>query len=154
MSYSVRISSPEDFDSINALGQWFQENSNFANCGWSPHKIMKMVLAGSDPYSNTFMEVCTLDGEVVGFFIGVLTDYFFSSRSIAQEQCVFFKLEHRTEVSTPLKQMMQDFEDWARARDAVETCIGITSGISGEGYPKFIQSQGYKKAGLIFKKEV
>ncbi len=154
MTYSVRISSPEDFDQINSLGLWFQQNSNFSKCGWAQEKARKFVLAGSDPESNTFMRVCELEGEVVGFFLGNLVEYFFSDSPIAQELVVVFKPEHRKDISSKLEIMMNEFNDWAVSRGAVEICIGITSGIAGAGYERFIESQGYKNAGLIFKKEV
>ena len=154
MSYSVRISSPEDFAQINALGRWFQENSNFSKCGWSVEKAFNFVVSGSDPESNTFMRVCELDGEIVGFFLGVITEYFFSRNAIAQELVVVFKPDHRDNIAPHLAQMINQFAEWASQQDAIEACIGITSGIAGDGYPKFIQSQGFKQAGLIFKKEV
>jgi len=149
----VRISSPEDFAQINSLGRWFQENSNFSKCGWSTEKAFNFVLSGSDPESNTFMRVCEKEGEIVGFFLGSAVEYFFSSSVIAQELVVVFKAEHRDNIALHLALMITDFTEWARQRDAIEVCIGITSGIAGDGYPKFIQGQGFKQAGLIFKKE-
>ena len=50
--------------------------------------------------------------------------------------------------------MINGFTAWAEAKGATESCIGITSGKAGEGYPKFIESLGFSNAGLIFKKEV
>ena len=154
LSYAVRIPSLEDFDQINSLGRWFQQNSNFFRCGWSSDKALKFVTSGKNPESNTFMRVCTEEDEIVGFFLGSAVEYFFSDSVIAQEMVVVFKPEHRDNIAPHLALMITDFTEWARQRDAVEVCIGITSGIAGEGYPKFIQSQGFKEAGLIFKKEV
>ena len=154
MSYSVRISSPEDFAQINALGRWFQENSNFSKCGWSVEKAFNFVVSGSDPESNTFMRVCELDGEIVGFFLGVITEYFFSRNAIAQELVVVFKPDHRKKISPLLIDMSNQFELWAKDRDAVEISMGIFSGIEGKGYHKFLESRGYKQFGIAFKKEV
>tara|TARA_B110000977_G_scaffold162386_1_gene207792 strand:+ start:1471 stop:1923 length:453 start_codon:yes stop_codon:yes gene_type:complete len=150
----VRISSPEDFDQINSLGLWFQQNSNFSKCGWAQEKARKFVLAGSDPESNTFLRVCVLDDEIVGFFLGGITEYFFSRNSIAQELVVVFKPDHRTNISPLLIDMVNQFELWAKDRDAVEISMGIYSGIDGKGYHKFLESRGYKQSGIAFKKEV
>ena len=150
----MRISSPEDFAQINALGRWFQENSNFSKCGWSVEKAFNFVVSGSDPESNTFIRVCELDGEIVGFFLGVITEYFFSRNSIAQELVVVFKPDHRKKISPLLIDMSNQFELWAKDRDAVEISMGIFSGIEGKGYHKFLQSRGYQQSGIAFKKEV
>lgn len=150
----MRISSPEDFDQISSLGLWFQQNSSFSKCGWSQEKAFKFVLSGSNPDSNTFLRVCELDGEIVGFFLGGLTEYFFSESSIAQELVVVFKPEHRKKISPLLIDMLTQFESWAKDRDAIEISMGIFSGIAGEGYHKFLESRGYKQSGIAFKKEV
>jgi hypothetical protein len=100
------------------------------------------------------MRVCEKEGEIVGFFLGSAVEYFFSESVIAQEMVVVFKPEHRDNISPHLASMIAQFIEWAKQRDAIEVCIGITSGIAGEGYPKFIQGQGFNQAGLIFKKEV
>ena len=150
----MRMPSPKDFEQINSLGRWFQQNSNFSKCGWSSDKAFKFVMGGNNPHSNTFMRVCANDEEIVGFFLGSAVEYFFSDSVIAQEMVVVFKPEHRDNIAPHLKLMISQFTDWARQRGAIEVCIGITSGIAGKGYPQFIQSQGFKEAGLIFKKEV
>ena len=150
----MRIPSLKDFDQINSLGLWFQQNSDFSKCGWSSDKALKFVTSGKNPESNTFMRVCTDGDEIVGFFLGSAVEYFFSESVIAHEMTVVFKPEHRDNIGPHLATMITDFTEWARQRDAVEVCIGITSGIAGEGYSRFIQSQGFRQAGLIFKKEV
>jgi hypothetical protein len=150
----VRISSPEDFAQINALGRWFQENSNFSKCGWSVEKVFNFFVSGLDPESNTFVRVCELDDEIVGLFFGVITEYFFSRNSIAQELVVVFKPDHRKKISPLLIEMSNQFESWAKDRGAVEISMGIFSGIDGKGYHKFLESRGYKQSGIAFKKEV
>ena len=50
--------------------------------------------------------------------------------------------------------MVNQFELWAKDRDAVEISMGIYSGIDGKGYHKFLESRGYKQSGIAFKKEV
>jgi len=100
------------------------------------------------------MRVCEKDGEIVGLFIGNIVEYWFSEQKIAQELVVLFTPAHRNKISPYLAEMINGFTAWAEAKGATESCIGITSGKAGEGYPKFIESLGFSNAGLIFKKEV
>ena len=154
MTYVLRDVSLMDFDQINSLGRWFQENSNYVNCGWSPKKALVFVHQGSKPESNTFMKVCELNGEIVGFFLGELVEYFFSQDLIAQELVMVFKPNHREGIGDHLKNMISEFTDWSKSKGAVEVCVGITSGIAGKGYEKLLKQQGFKEVGLITKKEV
>lgn len=154
MAIVVRDPSLDDFKQINDLGRWFQENSNFRNCGWSDGKAYGFVKSGSDPSSDTFMLVAKEGGELVGFFLGNVVEYFFSDEKIAQELVLVFKPEHRKNISPILIDMLDKFEVWAKDKNAVEVSAGIFSGIAGKGYHKFLESRGYKQSGVAFKKEV
>jgi len=150
----VRNPSLDDYGDINTLGRWFQENSNFKGCGWSDGKAYGFVKSSISPSSDTFMLVAEEDGELIGFFLGNVVEYFFSDEKIAQELVVVFKPEHRKKISPLLIEMLTQFESWAEDRDAIEISMGIFSGIAGKGYHKFLESRGYKQSGIAFKKEV
>ena len=154
MAFVVRPSSIEDYESINALGRWFQENSLYANCGWSDQKSFALVQAGSDPASSTFMRVVEKEGQIVGFFLGYISEYFFSEKKIAQDMVMVFSTDQRDGIGKPTVQVLREFVNWATGRGANEVCIGITSGIAGAGYEKLVLKNGFKKVGIIMKKEV
>jgi len=154
LKYIVRTPTLEDYDQINHLGQWFQENSYFATCGWSKKKSLHWVTTGADPESTTFMRVVELDGRVIGFFLGAVSEYFFSSKLIAQDMVMVFYPEHRDGIVKPLVKLLRQFYNWAEEKEAHEICIGVTSGIAGTGYEKLILKHGFKKVGLIMKREV
>jgi len=154
MKYIVRPPTLEDYPQINSLGQWFQQNSFYSQCGWSKDKSYYWVSTGAQPESSTFMRVVELDGKVVGFFMGNLTEYFFSTQTIAQDLVMVFTPEHRDGISKPIIKMLREFFKWAKKKKAHEICIGVTSGIAGPGYEKLILKHGFKKVGLIMKKEV
>jgi|TARA_R110002124_G_scaffold3119_9_gene21426 hypothetical protein len=154
MKYIVRPPTLEDYPQINSLGQWFQQNSFYSQCGWSKDKSYYWVSTGAQPESSTFMRVVELDGKVVGFFMGNLTEYFFSTQTIAQDLVMVFTPEHRDGISKPIIKMLREFFNWAKKKKAHEICIGVTSGIAGPGYEKLILKHGFKKVGLIMKKEV
>jgi len=154
MSYKIRPPKLEDYDQINDLGRWFQENSIYATCGWSEKKSLYWVTTGAQSDSNTFMRVAEKDGKIVGFFLGCLTEYFFSEKRIANEMVVVFEEEHRTKIAGSIIRMIRQFELWAKDRDAHEINLGIVSGIAGKGYGTLLKRYGLKEVGQIFKKEV
>ena len=154
MSYTVRLPKMEDYDQINDLGRWFQENSIYANCEWSSKKCHVMLVNCVEKQNPFFLRVVEKDDEIVGFFLGNITEYFFSTKKIANELVVVFKEDHREQIARPIIKMLLDFEGWAKKHGAHEICLGIVSGIAGSGYAKLLTRCGLEEVGQIYKKEV
>ena len=154
MAIVVRDPKPEDFPQINDLGRWFQENSNYKNCGWSEGKAFAFVREGSNPSSDTFMLVAEEDGEVIGFFLGNVVEYFFSDKKIAQELVMVFREDRRKGIGSAVSKMISSFCLWAESKGVVEVSAGITSGIAGDGYQGLLECHGFKKVGGLLKNEV
>ena len=154
MSYTVRLPKMEDYDQINDLGRWFQENSIYANSEWSPKKCHVMLVNCVEKQNPFFLRVVEKDDEIVGFFLGNITEYFFSTKKIANELVVVFKEDHREQIARPIIKMLLDFEGWAKKHGAHEICLGIVSGIAGSGYAKLLTRCGLEEVGQIYKKEV
>ena len=153
MSYTVRLPKMEDYDQINDLGRWFQENSIYENCAWSPKKCHAMLVNCVEKQNPMFLRVVEKDNEIVGFFLGILTEYFFSTKKIANELVVIFKEDHRDGIAKPIIKMLIDFETWAKKHGAHEINVGIVSGIAGSGYSKLLTRYGLKEVGQIYKKK-
>lgn len=154
MAIVVRNPSLDDFPQINDLGRWFQENSRYKNCGWSDGKAYGFVKSGSDPSSDTFMLVAEEDGQVIGFFLGNVVEYFFSDKKIAQDLVLVFLPERRKSIGGAVSKMILEFCAWAETKDAVEVAVGITSGIAGDGYKHLLECHGFGEVGVVLKKEV
>lgn len=150
----IRPPVAEDYEQLNEMGRWFQENSAYKDCGWSERKCASMILSSMSDSSTQFMRVAEEDGQIIGMFIGIVTEYFFSEERIAMEQVVFFSPDKRKNIGKYLIKMFRQFEEWAIAKGAREVCVGITSGIAGDGYEKLIKRVGYISAGSIYKREV
>ena len=154
MAYTIRRPRISDFDQINTLGKWFQENSFYSHCGWSDGKCFAWLVSGTDPESSTFIRVVDKDDEVIGFFLGTITEYFFSHKKIAQDLVMVFDPEERVGIVKPIITLVREFTAWAESKNANEVCIGITSGIAGKGYESLILRSGFKQVGNIMKRKV
>jgi hypothetical protein len=150
----IRPPRMEDFEQLNDLGRWFQENSVYEKCGWSDKKCASMLLSSFNEHSPYFIRVADEDGDVIGMFVGLITEYFFSEQKVAMDQVVCFHPDKRKNVGKSLIKMFKEFESWAKKNNALEVCVGVTSGIAGDGYPKLIERLGYKQVGSWFKREV
>lgn len=154
MAIVVRKPSLDDYGDINTLGRWFQENSNFKNCGWSDGKAYGFVKSSISPSSDTFMLVAEEDGELIGFFLGNVVEYFFSDEKIAQELVLVFKPDKRKGILKAVSKMVSSFCLWGEEKNVIEIAIGITSGIAGDGYQTLLERHGFKQVGALLKKEV
>jgi hypothetical protein len=144
----------EDYEQLNELGRWFQENSAYAKCGWSEKKFKSIYTSSLKEDSPYFVRVAEEDGDISGVFFGLITEYFFSNEKIAMDQVVCFHPEKRKNVGKSLIRMFKEFESWAKERGAHECCIGVTSEIAGDGYEKLIERVGYRNVGSVYKREV
>lgn len=90
--------------------------------------------------------------EIVGFFLGNIVEYFFSENLIAQDLVMVFKPEHREGIGEIIKEILEKFSAWAKTKHATELCVGVTSGIAGEGYEKLLKAVGFKQVGSIYKR--
>lgn len=150
----VRSPTKLDADRIVALGELFQKTSLFEVSGWSNQKAYWWVDQAITQDSNVFMRVVERNEEIIGFFLGYISEYFFSYEKIASDLVVFIHPDHRNNAYRPLKQMVREFEDWAKAKGAIETCIATSSGTDGAGYKKFVLKQGYNEVGFVTKKRI
>ena len=154
MAIVVRNPSLDDYGDINTLGRWFQVNSNFKNCGWSDGKVYGLVKSAVDPESDTLILIAEDDGEVVGFFIGRVVEYFFSDEKIAEDLVMVFKPDRRDGIGVAISEIIFGFNLWATRKGVNEVSVGITSGIAGDGYKKLLQRHGFTEVGVLLKKEV
>lgn len=150
----VRKPTESDKDYLISLGELFQKTSLFSVSGWSNAKATYWFNTGLDDSSDTFLRVVELDGKPIGLFLGYISEYFFSYEKIASDLVVFIHPDHRRDAYRPLKQMVKEFEEWAKERGAIETCIATSSGTDGIGYKNFILKQGYNEVGFVTKKRI
>jgi|TARA_B110000914_G_C15134640_1_gene296564 hypothetical protein len=154
MAIVVRNPSLEDFKQINDLGKWFQENSDYKGCGWSDGKFYGLVKDATNPLSDTFMLVADDGGEVVGLFLGCVTECFFSYEKVAKDLGLVFKPDRRKGIIRAVIEMISSYKLWAIEKGVNQVTLGITSGIAGAGYKKLLERHGFKEAGVLLKIEV
>ena len=154
MAIVVRNPSLEDFKQINDLGKWFQENSDYKGCGWSDGKFYGLVKDATNPLSDTFMLVADDGGEVVGLFLGCVTECFFSYEKVAKDLGLVFKPDRRKGIVRAVIEMISSYKLWAKEKGVNQVTLGITSGIAGAGYKKLLERHGFKEAGVLLKIEV
>ena len=93
-------------------------------------------------------------GEVVGLFLGCVTECFFSYEKVAKDLGLVFKPDRRKGIVRAVIEMISSYKLWAIEKGVNQVTLGITSGIAGAGYKKLLERHGFKEAGVLLKIEV
>lgn len=89
------------------------------------------------------------DGEIVGFFAGIVSEHFLSHAKCATDVGVFVLPEHRG--GTAFLRLVRAFEEWAREQGATEIQLGVSTQVETEQTVRMYERLGYTMAsfGLV-----
>lgn len=93
------------------------------------------------------------DGKLIGFFCGKVDKYFFNEERIASDLAFYVVPERRGNGIAVLK-MIRMFERWAKGKGAIETCLGISTGVNIKTTADMLTRFGYKNVGGTFKRRL
>lgn len=143
-----------DFVQCEKFAQEFLKTSVFKDAGYKSSKVKNFMKQAADPSSNVFACVSDLDGLIIGVFVGYVSEYWFSSKNIAQDLFVTVIPKRRSHAYMCISRMVSAFESWSRAKKAIEICIGSSTALANDNYKNFLKRSGYKEVGFIVKKEI
>ena len=86
--------------------------------------------------------------------MGNISEYYFSNEKLAQDLVVIFLPEYKKDSHMYLDIIIPKFEEWAKSKGAVETCIGSSTALKRNRYKDYLKSKDYKDVGFIMKKEI
>lgn len=146
----IRAATHDDVPSLVRLGRLLHDTSSYADLGYDDEKVARQCLALIDGAGAIF--VSQLEGEVVGFIGGAVTEHWFSTEKVAFDYSFFVHPEFRHGVTAV--RLMQAFERWARAQGAVQMRMGVTTALNVAGTSRLYKAMGFVDAGVLFSKEL
>jgi hypothetical protein len=93
------------------------------------------------------------DDEILGFFIGGLTPFFFSKEFFAYDVAFFVDPACRGGAGVALK-LFTEFIAWSNKSGAKEIRVCTTTGVNTEQYGKFMKKLGLVPAGTFFARQL
>nr|WP_246295006.1 GNAT family N-acetyltransferase [Schlegelella koreensis] len=108
--------------------------------------VLARVIEGGVVY------VATRNEQIVGGIAGGVTEHWFGHSLHGYDVSFFVDPAHRHGITAA--RLLGCFEQWCKARGAVEVRLGITTGLDVEATSRFYESQGYARSGALFTKEV
>ena len=113
-----------------------------------------------DKFLNTFLKVVNnpdyyyilaeVDGETVGFFLGVVFNPMFSDDIIAAEMFWWIDKDHRGHKISI--QMLNSFEDWSKKSGATQ--VNVSDLQSVKNLDKLYERLGYTKSEVTYRKDL
>ena len=146
----VRIVEPRDEAAIHEMGRRFHGESRFSDYGWSDAKVNALMERARNPDGNVLFLVAE-DGQdgIVGMFVGIISEFFFSDDPIAMELVVYITEEYRDRSRVILDVWLELFTTWAKSHGAVELQMGISAGTEGKGYLNYLKARGLAETGRV-----
>lgn len=146
----IRPATIDDIPRMVELGHQLHQNSRYASQEYDGGIVSSFIEGLISGHGVAF--VAEISGQVVGGFLGGITEQWFSTQKVAFDYSFFIEPKHRHGI-TAVK-LLKAFEHWAVGMGADHIQIGITTDINTEGTSRFYRAMGFDDIGQFFGKEV
>jgi hypothetical protein len=152
---TIRDFTDADINAFIGLGKYLQENGNYADCGFDIRKVVTLfaqIRTNPESYFGVIAEA--EDGTVVGAFMAVMQDYYFSNERFAMDLGFGLLPDYRQSAQQVMAEMIDKYEAWAKERGAHEVMISTSAGMHGNKLLPFLNSIEFNTVGFIAKKRI
>ncbi len=137
-----------DIESMIELGRRMHaESPRFSQLRYDADKVF-VLLSNAIRDDRYFIYVAEHDGVLLGGLAAIMAPHWFSPDQIAQDIAVFVDPDKRGTIA--LARLIKEYRGWAKGRGAVQTCLGISTGVMVERTADLYRALGFKQYGLLF----
>ena len=136
---------------VEMVGRQMFDESAFSSLNFDDDKC-RDYLARIVSRDACFGCVGEVDGRVVGFLTGFVSEYFFGRDLIATEELWYVLPEHRS--SALGLGLLGAFEDWARGKGVSEVGVALWTGNDPDRVGGILERRGYGYMGGSYKLSV
>lgn len=143
----IRPATPADIPQMLALGEAMHAESRYARMAWCTPKVcglLDMLIASDDG----LVLVAERGGEIVGGFMGMVSEHYFSRDKVATDFALFIAPDRRGGIAA--SRLLQAYREWAQARGAVSVQLGVTTGVNTEDTARLFERCGFERVGVLF----
>lgn len=147
----IRLASEEDIPGMIELGATMHAESIYRQFDYDREKLFDSCRKWISHPDLYFMAVAEdNDAQVIGMFIGFISEYYFG-RDLCAYDLLFFVHPFKRGGLAAVR-LIKAFEEWAFENGAKEVCTGTTTMVDPERTAKLFERLGYTIVGSIFKK--
>ena len=151
----VRPGSIDDLDAVLDMGRaMHQESPRYARASFSEEKVRNLavaILSGAMPGCAAF--IAEDDGDVIGMFVGMVTEQWFSTDKSATDLVFYVKPEFRGRSLAPWR-LVHLFEKWAVAQGVRSISCGSSTGVNAARTADLYRRLGYQEYAIGLVKHV
>lgn len=144
---------PATFDDIPAmvrLGRQMHGESRFRPISFSDAKLAA-TLAGLLT-NRMCVLVAERAGDIVGVFLGVVTEYYFSEEKLAIDLALFVEPTARGGFTGAA--LVRAFIGWAKGNRIQHVELGVSTGVMVDETAALFEKLGFKRQGMLFTMEI
>ena len=148
----LRHPNPGDRDQMVRLARLMHEESWYRDFTFDEARIDAAL---HQCYTNPDWLALVLedkDGRIVGFFVGIVTEHFFSTDRYACDLAFYIAPDKRGGMGAI--RLLKAYEAWCRIKNVAEIHIGISTDINQERTAQLFQSMGFHSPAMGFRKKV
>lgn len=147
----IRSADKSDLDDLVEMGRAMHAESNYAPLAFS-ELVYRRFLEAVLEHEQCCILIAERNQGVVGVYIGVVNNAFFSMDKIAQDVLLYVTPEHRGGMAAMW--LIKAFEAWAMEQGAIQIRPGISVGGPIEVAARLYHAAGYQTAGYTFVKNL
>lgn len=128
------------------------ESPRYRDMSFNEQKLEALAvrLQGTLLASDAAILVADLDGELIGMFIGVISERWFSDDKFVTDLTLYVKPEHRG--GSSFLRLIKAFEAWAASQGVHDIAIGVSTEIHAARTVRAYEVLGYRLAGYTMVK--
>lgn len=148
---NIRLFRESDLDQCLELGRIMHEESSFRVHPFVPERVAALAtVCMTDSRFVAF--VAERDGRIMGMFVGLIGDHYFSDATYATDMLLYVHPQDRG--STAAIRLMSTFEKWAVDKGCCEIRVGAATGIDPQKTDRFFRGIGYSQCGIQYLKRI
>jgi GNAT superfamily N-acetyltransferase len=151
MDYIISEWNENDFDAMIELGALMHLEGSYNDVPYSKEKCKV--------YANTLIQTnngkawkVVYNGEIIGMYGVIMTDYFFCHERIAHDWIMYVKPEYRKKFPMVIFRLIKRAEKWAKEKGATTFYPMISFKTNMDKTKKLFEYLKYEQIGYIFKK--
>lgn len=143
----IRLATHDDIETMLKLGRaMHSESTKFRGFTWSDEKVRNLIGWLIDN-EDGFAVVADRNGVVVGGFLGMVIEEYFSYDKRAQDFALFVSQDHRGALIG--RQLVKAFAEWGMDR-CLSVDIGVSTKVNAEATCKLLEASGFERYGFLY----
>lgn len=132
---------------LELMSRMHQESPRFRQFEFDGASVLQLIQS-PDVYCVMYQR----DGEIIGFFIGVASPFWFGRQWAGYDLALYIVPEHRGGMAAV--RMISAFEQWCKHKGCVTVNVGSSAEISTDLALRLYQRLGYESTGFVAHKEI